>query len=63
MGQAGAIVVAPGRQKDLRLMLQTPERLAVQDPVPIPLIDRPDIAGRLISIPPPGISAQGSIRT
>ena len=46
MGQPRPVMIAPGSQEHLGLMLQTPERLAVENPVPVPLIDRPDIAGR-----------------
>ena len=57
MGKPCPVVIASGRQKYLRLMLQPPEGFAVQNPVPVPLIDRPDIAGRLIDVPSPGIPA------
>src|SRR5581483_5313422 len=37
MGQTGAIVIARGRHAHLRLVLEAPERLAVNDPVAIAL--------------------------
>ena len=42
MGQPGAVEVPLRREKDLGLLLQPPERLAVDDPVPVPLVDRPE---------------------
>ena len=62
VGQTGTIMVAPGRQENLR-MLQTTKGLAVQNPIPVSLIDWPDITGWLIPIPPSGILTQRSIRT
>ena len=50
MGQPGPVVVPFGCQKDLGLMLHPPERLAVDDPVPVSLIDRADIIGRLLPV-------------
>jgi len=35
--QTRAVVVAFGSEEDLRLMRQAPERLAVDDAVPVPL--------------------------
>ena len=37
MGQPGPVVIALRREKNLRLILQPPESLAVKDPVPVPL--------------------------
>ena len=37
VGQAGAVVVALGRDEDLRLVLEAPERLRVDDPVAVAL--------------------------
>ena len=51
------------RQENLRLMLQTTKGLAVQNPIPVSLIDWPDITGWLIPIPSSGILTQRSIRT
>src|SRR2546421_708435 len=39
--EPGAVMVALGRDEDLRLVLQTPERLGVDDPVAIALERRP----------------------
>jgi hypothetical protein len=37
VGEPGAIVIAGGREEDLRLVLQPPEGLAVDDAIPIAL--------------------------
>ena len=42
MGQPGPVVVPFRREKDLGLLLEAPEGLAVQDPVPVPLKARAD---------------------
>ena len=39
VGQTGTVVVALRSQKHLRFMLETAKRLAMQHPIPIPLID------------------------
>ena len=44
MGESRPVVVTFRIQKNLRLMLQPPERLAVEYPVPIPLVFRTDVA-------------------
>ena len=46
-----AVMVALWRKKHLCLIFQTPECLAMQYPVPVPLKNRPDIALRLIIVP------------
>ena len=46
VGQAGAVMVAHGGKKHLRLVFQPPEALAVNDTVPISLKIRPQIIGR-----------------
>ena len=63
MGQTVPVVIPLRRQKDLGLILQSPKRLTVQDPVPVPLVDRPDITLLLITVPAPAVPAVGSIRT
>src|SRR3954463_766483 len=40
--QPGPIVVAGRREEDLRLVLEPPERLAVDDPIAVALERRPD---------------------
>src|SRR5690242_6050831 len=45
--QTGSVVIARGREEDLSLVLQPPERLAVNDPIAIVLERRPDIVLRL----------------
>ena len=47
--QAGAVMIAGRREKDLRLVLQTPEGLAVNDAVAIALKGRTDGTFRLRS--------------
>ena len=53
MCQPCAIVVALRSQKNLRLPLQPPKRLAVQDTVAVALIDRTQITGFLHTVTPP----------
>ena len=55
--QSGTVLISSPSQKHLRLMLQTPERLTVQNSIPISLIDGADITGRFINIPSSGIFA------
>ena len=43
VGHAGAVVVAGGVDEDLRLALQAPERLRVDDPVAVALERRPHV--------------------
>ena len=43
MRQPGPVMVSAGQKKDLCLLLQPPECLAVEDPVPVSLEDRADI--------------------
>ncbi len=62
VSQAGSVVVSRGRKEDLSLVLQTPERLAMDDTVPIVLKGRADIILRLWVESPPGLAAQGSVR-
>ena len=47
MGQPGTIVVPFRRKENLGLLFQPPERLAVQNPVPVPLKARADRIFRL----------------
>ena len=51
VGHAGAVVVAPGRDVYLRLVLHPPEEAAVQDAVPVPLKGRAE--GTLLFRPVP----------
>ena len=46
-----AVMVALWCKKHLCLIFQTPECLAMQYPIPVPLKNRPDIALRLIIVP------------
>jgi hypothetical protein len=50
-----------GCEKNLRLIFQAAEGLAVQDPVTIPLEHRADIALRFLLVPASGIDAQTCI--
>src|SRR5699024_5632672 len=61
MGQTGPVVIPFGQEKYLRLLLQPSECLTVQDPVPVPLKDRTDVALRLLPLTPPCIPAQRGI--
>ena len=44
MGQPGPVMIPFGKKEYLRLLLQPAKRLAVEDPVPVPLEDGTDIA-------------------
>ena len=63
MGQPGTVMIPPGRQKYLGFVLQTSKGLTVQNPIPISLIIRPDIAHLLLPIAAPGSHTQSRIRT
>ena len=63
MRQSRAVMVALRRQEHLGLILQSAECLAVQNSVPVPLKDRPDVTGLLILKPSQGILAQGGVGT
>ena len=52
VGQPGAIVVALGRDEHLGLVLQPPERLAVDDAAPVALVGRAQRAGLLRALAP-----------
>ena len=52
VGQPGAVVVALGGDEDLRLVLQPPERLGVDDAIAVALERRPKRAVRLLDPPP-----------
>ena len=62
MRESCPVVIARRRQKDLRLVLQSPERLGMQDPVPVSLIDRADLARRFIFVSSETVLCMGSIR-
>ena len=61
MGQAGAIVIPLGREKDLGFKLQAAKGLAVNDPVPVPLIHRAQIAGGEGGLPARGLRGVGGV--
>ena len=61
VGQPGAVVVALRREKDLGLLLEPAERLAVDDAVPVPLVAGPHGVGRLRPAAAPACLAQGRI--
>src|SRR6476646_2755911 len=52
VGEPGPVVVSLGGDEDLRLVLQSPERRRVDDPVPVPLKRRPQRTVRLLHLPP-----------
>jgi hypothetical protein len=62
VGQTRAIVIAGRRKKDLRLVLQTPERLAVDDPIAVTLIGRPDLVLGFRTAAAARIGALGRLR-
>ena len=65
MGQPGAVMIPFRREKDLRFLLQPPKRLAVDDPVPVPLEAGPHLvrcfraAASAAGLAQGGIAAQG----
>ena len=61
VGKAGPVVVPLRRQKDLGLVLEAAEGLAVKNSVPVPLKDRPDVALLLLPVPSPGILGEGGV--
>jgi hypothetical protein len=58
MGQSCPIVVACGSQENLRLMLQSPKGLGVDDPVPVMLKGWPKRTFLLNPLTPPGPGTQ-----
>src|SRR5215212_8966899 len=60
--QPRAVVVALGRDEDLRLVLEAPERLAVHDPVAVALEGRAVRGVRLLTLALGGIGAGGERR-
>ena len=61
MGQAGTVMIAFRGKKDLCLLLEPPERLAVQDPVTVPLEARAKRGFRFRAGASAGILAQSRI--
>ena len=63
MRHTGTVVIPLRCQKYLRLILQSPEGLRMQDPVTVTLIDRTDITLLLLPKPPFRIAAVCRIGT
>ena len=63
MGQSRPVMIALRRQKHLRFVLETPERLAVQDAVSVTLKYRSDITRLLIHISALRMNAERGVRT
>jgi hypothetical protein len=61
MRQPGAVVIAGRREKHLRLVLQTPEGLAVDDAVAVALEGGPHIVLGLRAQTPAGVGASGGL--
>ena len=57
MGKPGSIMISLRSQKDLGLVLHTPERFGMEDSVTVPLIDRPQIARLFFPVSPCTIAA------
>ena len=57
VGQTRPVMIALKKKKNLGLMLQTAKGFAVKDPVPVTLINRPDITRRLLPVPSQGFAA------
>src|SRR3954454_15378692 len=62
MRQPRAVVVALGREKDLRLVLQPAKGLAMNDAIAIALIRRPNIVLGLLAIAPARLRASRRAR-
>ena len=62
VGQARPVVIAGRREEDLRLVLQAPERLAVNDAVAVALERRPDRILGLGAEPSLRVGALGGLR-
>ena len=63
MRQHVSIMISLGSQKNLGLLFHSSQRFTVKYPIPVTLIDCPDITFRFFSLSSPGICAAGSIRT
>ena len=61
VGEPGAVVVALGGEEDLGLVLEPPEGLAVQDPVPVPGVGGADPVLRGGGAPAPALLRQGGV--
>ena len=55
--EAGPVVIAGRREEDLRLVLEAPEGLAVDDAIPIALERRTHVVFALRAQAPPGVGA------
>ena len=62
MRQPRAVVIALGREKDLRLVLQPAKGLAMNDAVAVALIRRPDVVLGLLAIAPARLRASRRAR-
>src|SRR5262249_14864769 len=62
MRQARAVVIAGRREEDLRLVLETAERLAVDDAVAVALKRRPHVVLGFGAQPRAGVGALGGLR-
>ena len=58
MGEACPVMIPFRGEKDLGLVLQPPEGLAVKDPVPVPLVDGAEEVLGLLSVPARGPAAE-----
>lgn len=58
MGEACPVMIPFRGEKDLGLVLQPPEGLAVKDPVPVPLVDGAEEVLGLLSVPACGPAAE-----
>jgi len=63
MSESGPVMVAGGGQKNLRFMLEAAEGLAVDDPVPVPLVGDPNGAFLFGPEPAFALSASGGARS
>ena len=61
MRQPGAVMISLGRKKNLRFKFQAAEGFAMNNPVPVPLKIRPDLAGGYGTFPPGALRRMGCI--
>jgi hypothetical protein len=61
VGEAGAVMISPGDQKHLSLVLEAAERFRMENPVPVVLKSRADTAFRLGDRSPAGLGTELSV--
>ena len=62
MCESCPVMIADGRHEDLRFMLQSPEGLRMDNPVPVPLKAGPYLVFFLTPYSPPALRAPAGLR-